>query len=131
RVTVGGRTNEAVDPYAKAVGVNGERGMVIDLSRTNPEGWEELVKPPFQHPVDAVIYELHVRDLSMHPASGITHKGKFLGLTERGTRGPGGVTTVLDHLLELGATHVPPLPSFDYATWGETRLHQPRFNWGY
>lgn len=131
RVTVGGRTNEAVDPYAKAVGVNGERGMVIDLSRTNPEGWEELVKPPFQHPVDAVIYELHVRDLSMHPASGITHKGKFLGLTERGTRGPGGVTTGLDHLLELGATHIHLLPSFDYATVDETRLFEPQFNWGY
>ncbi|HBG08572.1 MAG: type I pullulanase [Limnochordia bacterium] len=131
RVTVGGRTNEAVDPYARAVGVNGERSMVIDLSRTNPEGWAELVKPSFHHPVDAIIYELHVRDLSMHPQSGITHKGKFLGLTERGTRGPGGVTTGLDHLLELGVTHVHLLPSFDYATVDETRLFEPQFNWGY
>lgn len=131
RVTVGGRTNEAVDPYAKAVGVNGQRGMVIDLSRTNPQGWGELVKPPFSHPVDAVIYELHVRDLSIHPESGITQKGKFLGLTERGTRGPGGVTTGLDHLMELGVTHIHLLPSFDYATVDESRLFEPQFNWGY
>src|SRR5690606_41831591 len=96
-----GETHEVVDPYARAVGVNGERGMVVDLRRTNPEGWDALRKPEYVRFTDAVIYELHIRDLTVHKTSGIRHKGKFLGLTERGTRGPGGVSTGLDHLKEL------------------------------
>lgn len=131
RVTIGGSVREAVDPYARAVGVNGMRGMVVDLARTNPEGWDKVAKPPFGNPTDAVIYELHVRDLSIGPESGIEHKGKFLGIVERGTRGPNGVTTGLDHLVELGITHLHLLPSFDYATVDETRLDVPQFNWGY
>lgn len=131
RVMVGGQVNEAVDPYARAVGVNGDRGMVIDLSRTNPPGFTELQKPEFADFVDAIIYELHVRDLSIHPDSGITQKGKFLGLIEEGTRGPSGVKTGLDHLVELGITHLHLLPSFDYATVDETRLDRQQFNWGY
>lgn len=131
RITVGGRVNEAMDPYAKAVGVNGDRGMVVDLSRTNPVGFLELQKPQLVNFVDAIIYELHVRDLSIHPDSGITHQGKFLGLIEGGTRGPAGVKTGLDHLVELGITHVHLLPTFDYATVDETRLDYPQFNWGY
>lgn len=130
-VTVGGLFSQAVDPYAKAVGVNGDRGMVVDLSRTNPPGFENLVKPPFANLVDAIIYELHVRDLSSHPQSGITEKGKFLGLIEEGTRGARGVKTGLDHLVELGITHLHLLPSFDYATVDETSLDSPQFNWGY
>ncbi len=131
KVTVGGYTNETVDPYAQAVGVNGNRAMVIDLSRTNPEGWGELEKPEYGHFVDAIIYELHVRDLSIQENSGIENKGKFLGIIEEGTRGPGGVKTGLAHLKELGITHLHLLPSFDFATIDETRLHEPQFNWGY
>ena len=131
RVTVGGQTNEAVDPYAWAVGVNGDRGMVIDLRRTNPPGFGELKKPEFVNFVDAVIYELHVRDLSSHPNAGIANKGKFLGIIEEGTRGPEGVKTGLGHLKELGITHLHLLPSFDYATVDETRLDEDQFNWGY
>lgn len=89
RVKVGTSWNEAADPYAKAVGVNGDRAVVLDLRRTDPERWTGAM-PPFSSPVDAVIYELHVRDLSIHPDSGIQHKGKYLGLAESGTRGPGG-----------------------------------------
>lgn len=130
-VTVNEVTHEAVDPYAKAVGVNGERGMVVDLARTNPEGWDQLQKPDLVYFVDAVIYELHIRDLSIHETSGIQHKGKFLGVAETGTRGPNGVTTGLDHLVELGVTHVHLLPCFDFLTVDEADLETPQYNWGY
>lgn len=86
KVKVGDNWNEAVDPYAKSVTVNGDKGVVIDLSRTNPEKWNPKSKPAFKNAVDAIIYELHVRDLSIHTDSGIKNKGKFLGLTETGTR---------------------------------------------
>lgn len=121
---------EVVDPYARACGVNGERGMVVDLSRTNPPGWERDVRPPFRSFTDAVIYELHVRDFSIHPASGISSKGKFLGLVEPHTRGPDGVSTGLAHLQELGITHVHLLPVFDFASVDEEKP-ESQYNWGY
>ncbi|RCX18165.1 type I pullulanase [Fontibacillus phaseoli] len=132
RVKVGASWNEAADPYAKAVGVNGDRAVVLDLRRTDPERWDEAM-PPFPSPLDAVIYELHVRDLSIHPGSGIKHKGKYLGLAESGTRGPGGIPTGLDHIAGLGITHVQLQPIYDYSTESvdETKLDQPHFNWGY
>ena len=122
---------EAVDPYARAAGTNGNRAQVIDLSDTDPEGWQTDTRPPFKAPTDAVIYELHVRDLSSDAASGIENKGKFLGLTERGTTTPGGLPTGLDHLVNLGVTHVHLLPSFDFWTVDESRPEEPQFNWGY
>lgn len=131
KVTVDGRTNETVDPYARAVGVNGHRAMIIDLSRTHPGGWDRLEKPEYGHFADVIIYELHVRDLSIHESSGIENKGKFLGIIEEGTRGPEGVKTGLAHLKELGITHLHLLPSFDFATIDEARLNEPQFNWGY
>ncbi|WP_019635441.1 type I pullulanase [Paenibacillus fonticola] len=133
RVKIGQDWNEAADPYAKAVGVNGDRAVVIDLQSTNPERWGDDRKPPFEAAVDAVIYELHVKDLSSHPHSGITQKGKFLGLAESGTRGPNGILTGLDHIAALGVTHVQLLPVYDYATESvdETKLDQPQYNWGY
>lgn len=132
RVRLGEHWNEAVDPYARAVGVNGDRGAIIDLRKTDPERWTED-KPPFEHPVDAVIYELHLRDLSIHPASGMVHKGKYLALAEEGTRGPDGILTGLDHIANLGVTHVQLLPFYDYSTESvdETRLDEPHYNWGY
>lgn len=132
RVRLGEQWNEAVDPYARAVGVNGDRGAILDLCQTDPEGWRED-KPPLAHPVDAIIYELHLRDLSIHPASGIGHKGQYLGLAEAGTRGPGGILTGLDHIVDLGVTHVQLLPFYDYSTESvdETRLDEPHYNWGY
>lgn len=133
RVKVGEQWNEAVDPYAKAVGVNGTKTAILDLRSTNPEGWENDQKPPLASPTDAVIYELHVRDLSIHPQSGIREKGKFLGLTEEGTRGPNGIPTGLDHITGLGVTHVQLLPIYDYSqeSVDESRLDEPHYNWGY
>lgn len=130
-VTVNGNTEEAVDPYAKAVGVNGNRGMVIDLDSTDPEGFDKDARPEFSNITDAVIYELHVRDLSSDDSSGIEHTGKFLGLTETGTTNSDGLATGLDHMKDLGITHVHILPSFDYATVDETNLESGQFNWGY
>lgn len=132
RVRIGEQWNEAADPYARAVGVNGDRAVILDLRKTDPQRWTED-KPPLADPVDAVIYELHLRDLSVHPASGIAHKGQYLGLAEEGTRGPGGILTGLDHISDLGVTHVQLLPIYDYATESvdETRLDQPHYNWGY
>lgn len=129
-VTVGGETNEAVDPYAKAAGVNGKRGMVIDLASTDPEGFENDKKPEFVNMTDAVIYELHVRDLSADASSAITNTGKFLGLTETGTKNSDGLSTGLDHMKDLGITHVHLLPSFDYASVDESNS-ESQFNWGY
>ncbi len=129
---VAGQVNEACDPYARTTGVNGERAMVIDLDATDPEGWEEDVNPNAGMTYnDAIIYELHVRDLSADESSGIEHKGKFLGLTETGTKTPGGVSTGLDHIKQLGVTHVHLLPVYDYGSVDETRLDEEQFNWGY
>lgn len=125
--------HEVPDPYAIATGVNGNRGMIVDLDAAAPEDWNNDRRPPLLQPTDAVIYELHVRDLSTHASAGIKHVGKFLGLTETGTRSPAGLATGLDHLKELGVTHIHLLPSFDYSdrSVDETRLHEPQFNWGY
>ena len=122
---------EATDPYARAAGTNGLRGQVVDLADTNPEGWAEDSKPAFAAPTDAVLYELHLRDISLDPRSGIKHKGKFLGLAERGTTTPQGDATGLDHLVELGVTHVHILPSFDFMSVDESRPDEVQYNWGY
>ena len=129
-VTVGNETNEAVDLYAKAVGINGKRGMVIDLDTTDPENFEKDTKPEFVNMTDAIIYELHIRDLSSDASSGITNKGKFLGLTETGTKNSDGLSTGLDYIKDLGVTHIHLLPSFDYASVDESK-EDGQFNWGY
>ena len=130
-VDVDGVTNEACDPYARAVGVNGKRAMVIDLDSTDPEGWAEDYPPAPASITDAIIYELHVRDLSVDENSGITNKGKFLGLIESGTATPEGIPTGLDHIKNLGVTHIHLLPSYDYGSVDETSLEDNVFNWGY
>jgi len=122
---------EAPDIYAKAVGVNGHRGMVVDLHSTDPASWDADKKPLLKNFNDIIIYELHIRDISVDPNSGITNKGKFLGLTETGTKNPDGKSTGLDHIKELGVTHVHILPAFDFNSVDETKLDQPQYNWGY
>ena len=160
--------------FAKAVGVNGRRGAVIDLRSTDPEGWAEDVRPAFAGAKDAIVYEMHYRDYSIHPTSGVAHKGKFLALTEEGTKqltinqltinmpllsgeestpaspveprpltpspqagrgstpaSPVGMATGIEHLKEMGVTHVQILPSYDYGSIDETRLEDNRYNWGY
>ena len=131
---VGGRWGEEVpDPYAVATGVNGRRGMIVDLDALVPKGWDNDRRPILRNSTDIVLYELHIRDLSTHPAAGISNAGKFLGLTEIGTRSPQGMATGLAHIKELGVTHVHLLPVFDYSyrSVDETRLDEPQFNWGY
>ena len=131
-VEVGGTKNEACDPYARTTGVNGKRAMVIDLDSTDPEGWENDSNPNAGKTFnDAIIYELHVRDLSVDENSGITNKGKYLGLIETGTTNGKGVATGLDHMKELGITHVHLLPVYDYGSVDESRLSTPQYNWGY
>ncbi|MFT7381559.1 MAG: pullulanase [Roseivirga sp.] len=122
---------EKPDLYAQAVGVNGQRAMVIELSETNPEGWEADTKPALENFTDIILYELQIRDMSIHESSGITTKGKYLGLTETGTKNPAGLSTGLDHIKDLGVTHVHLLPTFDNRSIDETRLDVPQYNWGY
>lgn len=123
--------NEVPDPYAYAVGVNGKRGLICDFSKTNPENWQHDQRQLPEQYSDAILYELHVRDFSIDPHSGIQHKGKYLAFTETGTRSPEGVKTGIDHLKELGITHVHLLPVFDFFTVDESRLELNEYNWGY
>ena len=117
--------------YTTAVGVNGIRGAIVDMKSTNPKGWESDKRPYLKNYNDIIVYEIHVRDMSSHPESGIKNKGKYLGLTETGTTSPEGEKTGLDHIKELGVTHVHILPAFDYRSIDETRLEDNTFNWGY
>lgn len=131
KVKIGDKWTEAVDPYVRAASVNGDKGAVVNLEETNPKKWKANKKPKFKNPEDAIIYELHIRDLSIQPESGIKQKGKYLGVTEKGTKGPEGVKTGLDHIKDLGVTHVQFLPIFDYASVNEETLNEPQYNWGY
>ena len=134
RVNVSGQwLEETPGIFATAVGVNGHRAAIVDFRSTDPEGWAEDRRPELRSFADAVVYEMHHRDFSISGNSGISpeHRGKFLALTESGTRGPRGVRTGVDHLVELGVTHVHILPSFDYASVDETRLEDNVYNWGY
>lgn len=117
--------------WAKAVGVNGNRAAVIDWNETNPEGWESDKSPEQNMYSDIILYELHHRDFSIAPNSGIQNKGKFLALTETGTKTPEGHPSGIDHLKELGVTHIHILPSFDFATVDEKKLDEKQYNWGY
>ena len=122
--------DETAGIAAKAVGVNGQHGAVIDWADTDPEGWAEDKSPKID-PSDIIVYELHHRDFSVHQTSGIDNKGKYLALTEEGTKNPDGLATGIDHLKELGVTYVQLLPSTDFATIDETRLEDNQYNWGY
>lgn len=108
--------------FAKAVGVNGMRGAIVDMAETNPQGWENDQRPVIQSPADLVIYEMHWRDFSIDASSGLKDKGKFLALTE---------PKAIEHLKSLGVNAVHILPSFDYASVDETKLDTPQYNWGY
>lgn len=116
---------------AKAVGVNGKRGAIIDLDSTDPKGWSEDKRPALKNVADVVLYEMHHRDFSIHSSSGIQNKGKFLALTEHGTKNPEMESTGIDHLVDLGITHVHILPSYDYGSIDETKLNEGKYNWGY
>ncbi len=132
-VKTGGKEQETCDIYARAVGVNGNRAMVVDLDSTDPDGWNKDKHVLYDNPTDAVVWEVHVRDFSISPDSGVTdaNKGKYLAFTESGTtvNGEGIIPTGINYLKKLGVTHVQLLPVFDYASVDETQDGQ--FNWGY
>ncbi len=113
---------EAPGIFAKAVSVNGQRAAILDLKATNPENWDSDVRPVMPDPTDIVVYETHVRDYTISPNSGVVNKGKFLGMAEE---------PAINHLKELGITHLQILPMFDYGSIDETALDQNRYNWGY
>ena len=120
RFSVNGQLSVGV--FAKAVSVNGETGKVVDLSETNPAGWETDRRPVVKSPADLIIYEMHHRDFSVDASSGLVNKGKFLALTE---------PKAIRHLKELGVNAIHILPSYDYGSVDETRLEDNKYNWGY
>lgn len=117
--------------YAKAVGVNGNRAMVLNFEETNPKNWKNDNYVTLKSPNDAVIYELHIRDFTIQKEANSAFAGKYLGLVEKGTKSPQNVSTAIDHIKELGITHVHLLPTFDHYSIDETNLEKPQFNWGY
>ena len=129
-VTTSVGTQEATDPYARAAGVNGNRSMVVDLSTTDPENWDESFKTGITSYSQAVIWEVHVRDFS-NTINDSQYKGKYLAFTERDLTNENGIPVGVDYLVNLGITHVHLLPVYDYATVDESKLDTPQFNWGY
>lgn len=113
---------ECAGVFAKAVGVNGKRGAIVDLDETDPKGWDSDRITEKVKMTDLIIYEMHHRDFSIDPSSGLRYKGKFLALSE---------PKAIEHLKKLGVNAVHILPSFDYASVDETRLDTPQYNWGY
>jgi pullulanase len=134
-VLVDGKWSRGVpDPYARAAGVNGKRAVVLDLRQTDPPGWQQDQSPHFSdrdRPVDAVIYELHLRDIDVGGQSGVLQKGKYAGLAEWDTKNRDGLATGLAHLKDLGVTHLHVLPMFDFNSIDESRPDSPQYNWGY
>ncbi len=132
-VTVNGTTKETVDIYARSTGVNGKRGMVVDLDSTDPVGWENDKRVDCPNQTDSIIWEAHVRDFSASSDSGMKNKGKYLAFTETGTtvNSDGVHPTGIDYLEDLGVTHVHLLPVYDYGSVDETMLSTDQFNWGY
>lgn len=128
-VTRHGQCFEVVDPWVKSSGPNSKRGFIADLSQTNPPGWETHPVPPMLERGHLLIYEVHIRDLSVGPSSGNTRRGKYLCLTETETKTPGGLSTGVAYLKELGVSHVHILPVADFATVDE--LNPVEYNWGY
>ena len=122
---------ETPDPYAKAISPNGTRGYICKTTEDAPAQWETDQKPPFSHPCDAVIYELHIRDFSSSDHAHMKNKGKLLALTEEGTKTETGESTGLDHLLDLGITHLHLLPVFDFDDLDDLIDDPEIYNWGY
>lgn len=108
--------------FAKAVGINGKRGAIVDMQTTNPSGWNSDRRLTLKSPADLIIYEMHHRDFSIDVSSGLVNKGKFLALTEQ---------KAIKHLKELGVNAVHILPSYDFASIDESNTTTPQYNWGY
>ncbi|MDI9476133.1 MAG: type I pullulanase [Natronincolaceae bacterium] len=124
---------EVTDPYSVASSLDSKRSAIIDLEETNPEGWGAHKIPPRIWKCEEIIYELHIKDFTVHPSSGVKHRGKYLGLCEEGTS-YNGLSTGIDHLKELGITCVHLMPVFDFFTVIEDRkcfYCEYNYNWGY
>ena len=135
-VTVNGTTNEVVDPYAKAVGVNGDRGMIVDLADTNPIGWSEDQFTRVSSASKAVVWEVSVRDFSASPTSGVSkvNRGKFLAFTEGKTTlngKEGEIATCVNYLKQMGVNYVQINPFYDFASIDEADKTSKQYNWGY
>ena len=117
--------------FAKAVSVNGQKAAIIDMQATDPEGWENDQRPAMTDPTEVVVYETHMRDFTIDATSGIVNKGKFIAFTEQGTKTAEGLASGIDHLKELGITHIQILPMYDYGSIDETTLDLNKYNWGY
>lgn len=128
-VTTAVGTQDAADIYAKSAGVNGDRSMVIDLSKTNPSGWAETRRMQPKRYSDVILWEVHVRDFSNRIAAS-RYPGKYLAFTEQGLRNEAGIPVGVDYLKDLGVTHIHLLPIADYATVDEAHPERS-FNWGY
>ena len=113
---------ETPSVFAKAVGINGKRGAIVDMQTTNPSGWNSDRRLTLRSPADLIIYEMHHRDFSIDASSGLVNKGKFLALTEQ---------KAIKHLKELGVNAVHILPSYDFASIDESNTTTPQYNWGY
>ncbi|NDC13445.1 MAG: type I pullulanase, partial [Actinobacteria bacterium] len=130
KVDVDGDVNEVIDPYARAATINGKRGVVVDLDSTDPKNWKSE-KPKFSgSPTDAVIYELHVRDLSMDSSAPFPKaaRGKFTAFNYSNLKGKSGQPVGIAAIKDLGITHIQLLPIYDFASVDESN---PDFNWGY
>ncbi len=128
-VTTAVGTQEAPDPYAKAAGLNGDRSMVVDLTKTNPVNWDSDQVITLGSYTDATIWEVHVRDFS-NKITASQYKGKYLAFTERGLKNSAGISVGVDYLVDLGVSHIHLLPVYDYATVNEANPNE-QFNWGY
>ena len=126
-----GKTVESQDPYSVAVGVNGQRSMVLDLKETDPENFKEDHGPVFSNRTDLVICEISVLDSTADGSSGVKYPGKYLGLAEKGTKNKEGEATGLDYLKSLGITHVQIMPMYDFASIDEAAPKKREYNWGY
>ena len=133
-VTVNGITRETGDPYARAVGVNGVRSMIVDLARTAPSGWERDVRPAIP-PAQRAVWEVSVRDFSQDAASGVrpAWRGKYMAFTQQGTtlHGNGIHPTCLNYLKRLGVKYVQLMPIFDFGSVDEAKPLLRQYNWGY
>lgn len=131
RLERSGKTVESQDPYSVAVGVNGQRSMVLDLKETDPENFKEDHGPVFSNRTDLVICEISVLDSTADGSSGVKYPGKYLGLAEKGTKNKEGEATGLDYLKSLGITHVQIMPMYDFASIDEAAPKKREYNWGY
>lgn len=135
-VTHGKTTKETADVYAKACGVNGQRSMVVDLSTTNPDGWENDKHVLVKNQTDASVWEISVADFSSSESSGVSeaNRGKYLAFTEEGTTVngvQGASSTCIDYLKKLGAKYVQIMPFYDFGSVDESKNIMDQYNWGY